>query len=180
MTTIEQKERARKLRQFALAVSDPTSPSFNNNVDSYIAGFELTEADVLAEGLMKIARRAHRTRYAPFVLKCIAGVQSKLQAAAGLSAPEYVSLLLKREADYAKRGIPGDAAASARLLQYVGKTLGHLADKPLVDPNANDHKLLSGEEVIAALMAAAERMKRLQSPNPLPSATAEIIVEEEK
>lgn len=177
MATVETQERKRKLRQFALAVSDPTSPSFQNNVDSYIAGFEISEEEIKADGLMKVARRAHRARYAPFVIKTIKAVQEQLAAGTGLTKLEYMQLLLKREADYARRGIPGDAAASARLLQFVGKALGHLADAPVVDPNAPKQPLLSGEELATAFITAAERLQRLRLPNPLP-ATATIIEEE--
>jgi hypothetical protein len=180
--TAEQKERRRKLRQFALAVADPTSPTFGNNVDSYLFAFALTKEDVEKETIQSVARKAHRARYLPFVTKAIAGIQANLQSAAGLSGAEYVQLLIAREAYYAKRGIPGDAAASARLLQFVGKSLGHLADKPLTDPN-DKKPLLSGEEVVLALLDAAERMRRLREANPLPalpSATAEIIVEPEE
>lgn len=181
--TPEQKERRKKLRQFALAVSDPTSPTFGNNVDSYIFAFALSKEDIEKETIQAVVRKAHRARWTPLVKKAIAGIQENLQSATGLSGAEYVQLLIAREAYYAKRGIPGDAAASARLLQFVGKTLGHLADKPAIDPNAPVQPLLSGEEVVVALLAAAERMRRLRDPNPmpaLPSATAEIIVEPEE
>jgi hypothetical protein len=179
VSTIEQKERRRKLRQFALAVSDPTSHTFNNNVDSYIFAFELSKEAIEVEGLTKVVRRAHRTRYAPFVIKAIKQIQEQLQAGTGLSKLEYLQLLLKREADYARRGIPGDAAASARLLQFVGKTLGHLADVPAVDPNAPKPTLLSGEELANAFLDAAQRLQRLRTPNPMPAlpATATIIEE---
>lgn len=175
--TEDRKERARKLRQFALAVSDPTSPTFSNNVDSYIAGFELDEKAIETIGLPTVTRRAHRTRYNRFVLKTIKAIQEQLAAGTGLTKYEYMQLLLKREADYARRGIPGDAAASARLLQFLGKALGHLADAPVVDPNAPKQPLLSGEELATAFITAAERLQRLRLPNPLP-ATATIIEEE--
>lgn len=180
--TPEQKERRRKLRQFALAVSDPTSPTFDNNVDSFIFAFALSEEDIKTETIQAIARKAHRARYSPIVTKAIAGIRENLQSAVGLSGPEYVQLLVARERYYAKRGIPGDAAASARLLQFVGKSLGHLADKPAVNPD-DKRPLLSGEELAAAFIDAAERLQRLRQPNPLPglpSATAEIIVEPEE
>lgn len=181
MATAEQAEKKRKLRQFALAVSDPTSPTYGNSVDSFIFGFELTEVEIKAETLQKIARRAHRARHSPFVLKAIKGVQERIQAVAGLSMPEYMALLLERERYFAKRGIPGDAAASARLLQYAGKAAGHLVEKPVTPEDTRP--LLSGEDIANALIAAAERLQRLREPNPMPkqiTATAEIIVEEPK
>jgi hypothetical protein len=105
-----------------------------------------------------------------------------MAAGTGLTKYEYLQLLLKREGDYAKRGIPGDAAASARILQFVGKTLGHLADVPVVDPNAPKPTLLSGEELANAFIDAAQRLQRLRQPNPMPSltATATIVEEEPK
>jgi hypothetical protein len=82
---------------------------------------------------------------------------------------------------FARRGIPGDAAASARLLQFLGKTLGHLADVPVVDPNAPKQPLISGDELATAFIEAAERLRRLREPNPMPSlpAATAIIIEEE-
>lgn len=179
----EQKERRRKLRAFALAVADPTSPTYGNAVDSYIFGFGFSEEDIKTIGITTLRARAHRARHSPFVVKAVQQVQEKIQAVAGLSLPEYTALLLERERLFARRGIPGDAAASARLLQFLGKAAGHLADRPVVDPNEEKKPLLSGEELANAFIDAAQRLQRLREPNPLPklpSATAEIIVEEPK
>jgi len=173
----ERNEKKRRLRSFALAFADPTSPTYQNAVDSYIFAFALTEDEIKTQGLQAISRRAHRARYAPAVVKAILGVQEKIQSAVGLSLPEYMALLLERERLFARRGIPGDAAASARLLQYVGRAAGHLMDKPVVPENPRP--LLSGEEIANALIEAAGRLQRLRLPNPLP-ATAEIIVEPEE
>lgn len=181
MTTIEEQERRRKLKSFALAYADPTSQTYQNAVDAWLFAFAPSDEEIKAMGLPAISRRAHRARYSPFVQKHIKLVQEKIQTAAGLSMPEYMQLLLKREAEYSRRGIPGDAAASARLLQFLGKAAGHLADKPLIDPNAPTQPLLSGEEIANALIDAAQRLQRLRQPNPMPQvASAEIIVEEEK
>ena len=179
MTDAEKRERARKLRQFALAVSDPTSPTYSNAVDSYIFAFQLSDEDIKAETLQAVTRRAYRARHSPFVLKTIEGIQKNLRAATGLSSAEYIQLLLTRERYFAKRGIPGDAAASARLLQFIGKTCGHMADKPIVDPNAPKPALISGEELAQAFIEAAQRLQRIREPNPMPAlpASAEIIVE---
>ena len=172
-------DRKKKLRAFALAFADPTSHSYLNAVDSYIFGFALSEKDIEEQGLQAISRKAHRARYHPGVVKAIAGVQAKIQTAAGLTKEEYVLLLVRREAAYAKRGIPGDAAASARLLQYLGRVAGHMMDKP-VTPEDN-RPILSGEEIANALIDAAQRLQRLRQPNPMPLlANAEIIVEPEE
>ena len=173
-------ERKKKLRAFALAFADPTSHCYQNAVDAYLFAFALTEEEIKAEGLPSISRKAHRARYHPAVVKAINGVQEKIQSAAGLSKEEYILLLLKREAEYSKRGIPGDAAASARILQYVGRAVGHLMDKPIVPENPRP--LLSGEEIANALIEAAERLQRLRQANPMPAlaAGAEIIVEPEE
>ena len=170
-------DRKRKLRAFALAFADPTSHCYQNAVDAFIFGFALTEEEIKEQGLPAISRRAHRARYHPSVVKAITAIQGKIQSAAGLSKEEYILLLLKREAEYSRRGIPGDAAASARILQYVGRAVGHLMDKPVapVDPRP----LMSGEEIAVALIQAADRLQRLRLPNPMP-ATAEIIVEPEE
>ena len=172
-------DRKKKLRAFALAFADPTSHSYQNAVDSYLFAFAPSEEEIKAEGLPSISRKAHRARYHPAVVKAINGIQEKIQSAAGLSKEEYILLLLKREAEYSTRGIPGDAAASARILQYVGKVVGHLTERPLVIED--NRPQLSGEEIATALISAAERLQRLRQPNPMPLlANAEIVVEPEE
>lgn len=161
---------AKNYRSFALAYMDPASPTHRNASETYRAMFpEYSHKDA--------ARRGHKYLHHPMVKKEISRIQTRMNAHADLTAGEYLQLLMQRERYYCERGEQGDATASTNLLKLIGQTGGFLIQRIEAKVDKTEtvtHEI--GEDAVNTLLEAAERLKRLREPNPMPQITAKAEV----
>lgn len=165
---LTKQQAAKNYRSFALAYMDPTSPTYRNASETYRAMFpEYSHKDA--------NRRGYKYLHHPMVKKEIARIQARTNAHADLTAGEYLQLLMQREKYYSERGEQGDATASTNLLKLIGQTGGFLIQRIEAKVEKNEtvtHEI--GEDTVNQFLEAAERLKRLREPNPLPQIAAPI------
>jgi len=168
---LTKEQAARNYRSFALAYMDPTSPTYRNATETYLAMFpEYSRNDA--------TRRGYKYAHHPMVKKEIARIQARTNAHAELTPGEYLQLLMQREKYYSERGEQGDATASTNLLKLIGQTGGFLVQRIEAKVDSKEtvvHEI--GEDTVNQLLETAERLRRLREPNPLPqiAAKAEVV-----
>lgn len=160
-------------RIFATAYADPSSPTYGDKGKSYRVAYPLAIGKEETEVTSESARRAAYKLLAKEVVQGeIDRIRLAVRGAVGLTKDEYMETLLSREEFYAKRGEKGDAMASANILKLIGQAGGFLIIKK-EDVTPPERRIPSGETAVAAILAAAERLKRLRepaSPQSLPAA----------
>lgn len=154
-------------KAFALAFADPTSPTFGQRIESYLAGYpHVTDRDYAR-------RRTYKLLATRSVRREVERIQFGVRSGAGMTKEDYIELLLEREEAFAARGEKGDAQACAAILKLIGDATGYRITRT-EDLTPPERRLQTVGQMATEVIAAAERWKRLREPPPLPRAGTEI------
>lgn len=160
----------RRLRFAEFYAGDPTSGTFRDAAASLRAVFA-EEGRMLKPASAR--RMAIRYLAKDEVIAEIDKIQTTARVVTGMAGPEFVERCLEREAALVSRGGRGDSAAAAKYMELAGKALGVLITK-VEDVTPPERRLAATPEGFQKLIDAGERLRRLQSPNPLPEVTAKV------
>ena len=154
-------------KAFAIAFADPTSPTFGQRIESYLAAYpRVTDRDYAR-------RRTYKLLAIPSVRREVNQIRLGVRSGAGMTKEDYIALLLEREQAFAERGEKGDAQACAAILKLIGDATGYRITRT-EDMTPPERPRLTGEELAAKLIQAGERWRRLCTPNPSPRGAAKI------
>lgn len=161
---------AERRRDFAEAYAgDPSSPTFRNAEASVRHVFLKWGTELKDSSLHKMAERY---LHHPEMAGLIDAVMQRARVGTGVSGPDYVQRCLENEQMLLTRGGRGDSQAAVAYAKLAGTALGYLIVKH-EDVTPIERKPLTVE----ALLAVAERLKRLSEPNPLPVLQAPVDAE---
>ena len=161
----------------AHAWADPTSPTYQKKIESYWTAYPIPLELQQEPKKRETARRAfYKLLERQAFRDEIERVRLQIRGSAGFSKEDYFQLLLKREELFATRGGKGDAQAAAATLKLIGQAAGLLVQK-VEDVTPPERKALTGEQLVASFIDAAERMRRLRDPvRPALAAVEEVPV----